>query len=96
MNELTALDSLLPDDDTPTRTQLDLPVAAGSRWAVNQIGFDVQVLSPFGWRATGFCKPYDTREVAGAAMRELRALDSMNREYRVYAALALVHTGPSN
>lgn len=62
--------------------------AAGRRTATNQIGFNVQVLSPFGWRVVGFGKPYASREDAEKAMSELRVLDTMNREYRVYSALA--------
>lgn len=56
--------------------------------ATNQTGFNVEVLSSFGWRVVGFRKPYRTHEAATAAMAELIEIDSMEREYRMYAALA--------
>lgn len=62
--------------------------ATHRRLATNQTGFNVEVLSPFGWRVVGFRKPYETHEAAAAALVELIELDSMEREYRVYAALA--------
>jgi hypothetical protein len=58
------------------------------RQATNQNGFNVEVLSPFGWRVVGFRKPYDSPEAAETAMEQLLAMDSNEREYRVYPALA--------
>ena len=59
------------------------------RTAANQVGFDVQVLTEYGWRVVGFRKPYETSAEAATEMKKLADSDSMEREYRVYAALTV-------
>ena len=66
----------------------DAAPASYRRPAANQVGFDVQVLTEYGWKVVGFRMPYESDAEARTAMKELADIDTMNREYRVYAALA--------
>lgn len=50
------------------------------------MGFNVEVNTPEGWRATGYGNPHDTRELAQAAMDGLRAA-APGVEFRVYEAV---------
>lgn len=56
------------------------------RTADNQIGFNVEKLTPYGWCVCGFGKPHDTREQAIAAMDALKA-EAPGVEWRVMPAL---------
>lgn len=51
------------------------------------MGWECQVLTPEGWRATGFGNPHATRELAQAAMDGLKAA-APGVELRVYEAVA--------
>lgn len=57
------------------------------RLATNHAGYECQVHTPEGWRATGYGNPHPTREAAIAAMDELKAAAG-DREFRVYESLA--------
>ena len=55
--------------------------------ATNHLGYECQVHTPEGWRATGFGNPHPTREAAEAAMIALKAAAG-DLEFRVYESLA--------
>lgn len=57
------------------------------RAATNHAGYECQVHTPEGWRATGYGNPHATRELAAAAMDALKAA-APSREFRVCEALA--------
>lgn len=65
----------------------DVRTEEAMRTATNQLGWECQVHTPEGWRATGFGNPHATREQAQAAMTAMQAA-APGREFRVYAALA--------
>lgn len=56
------------------------------RTPTNAIGFQVELLTPFGWRVSGFKPPYATREEAESAMAE-RSAAAPGREFRIMPAL---------
>lgn len=57
------------------------------RPANNRTGYSVEILTPiYGWRPVGFGKPHESRELAGAAMAELKAA-APGREFRIYPSI---------
>lgn len=56
------------------------------RTATNHAGYEVQTMTPYGWRQVGFGAPHSTRELAQADMAELTAA-APDREFRVYPAM---------
>ena len=57
------------------------------RTATNAIGFQVEVLTAYGWCVCGFMSPYVTRGEANKDMAE-RTAAAPGREYRVMPALS--------
>lgn len=57
------------------------------RPATNQSGYLVEILTPeYGWRPVGFGKPHESRDLAAAAMAELKAA-APAREFRIYPSI---------
>jgi len=56
------------------------------RIATNQLGFSVEIFTPFGWSVAGCGKMYATREDAQAGMDELKARFP-DREFRLSVML---------
>jgi hypothetical protein len=57
------------------------------RLATNHVGYQVEILTPFGWRVAGFRPPHATREETKAVMDALVA-EAPDREFRVCEAVA--------